>query len=72
MKVLVIGAAGMVGRKLAAALLAAGQVGGTPISALALADIVAPEAPAAAIPVTTTAVDLATPDVAARTHRRSA
>ncbi len=50
MKVLVIGAAGMVGSKLVAALLAAGQVGGKPVSSLVLADVIAPEAPAAAIP----------------------
>lgn len=66
MKVLVIGAAGMVGRKLVAALLAARQVGGRAISDLALADVVAPVAPAADIPITTMAVDLSEPDVAAR------
>lgn len=63
MKVLVIGAAGMVGRKLVAALLAAGHVGGRAIASLALADVVAPQAPATAIPVTTAAVDLSVPEV---------
>jgi nucleoside-diphosphate-sugar epimerase len=63
MKVLVIGAAGMVGRKLVAALLAAGHVDGQAITSLALADVVAPEAPAASIPVTTSAVDLSVPEV---------
>jgi D-erythronate 2-dehydrogenase len=66
MKVLVIGAAGMVGRKLVAALLAAGQVGGQPIASLALADVVAPQAPATTIPVTTAAVDLSVPTVSAQ------
>lgn len=58
MKVLVIGAAGMVGRKLVAALLAAGQVGGREIAALTLADVVEPPAIAASIPVTRVATDL--------------
>lgn len=63
MKVLVIGAAGMVGRKLVAALLAAGQVGGQSITSLTLADVVAPEVPAASIPVAAAAVDLSMPEV---------
>ncbi|UXN71996.1 SDR family oxidoreductase [Devosia neptuniae] len=65
MKVLVIGAAGMVGRKLTAALLAAGQVGGQPIESLMLADIVAPETPAASLPIDTIATDLSEPGSAA-------
>ena len=64
MKVLVIGAAGMVGRKLVAGLLAAGQVGGREIDHLTLADVVVPVAPASAIPVATMAVDLSAPQVA--------
>lgn len=64
MKVLVIGAAGMVGRKLVTAMLAAGQVGGKAISSLVLADIVAPEIPEAGIAVTTAAADLSAPGVA--------
>ncbi|MBO9589851.1 D-erythronate dehydrogenase [Devosia sp.] len=64
MKILVIGAAGMVGRKLTAALLKAGQVAGRDISALVLADIVSPEAPKAAIPIETHAVDLSAPAAA--------
>lgn len=64
MKILIIGAAGMVGRKLTAALVAAGQVGGKPISSLVLADVVAPDKPDFAGEVTTTAVDLSTPGVA--------
>ena len=66
MKVLVIGAAGMVGRKLVAALVAAGNVGGQTITGLALADVIAPEIPATAIPVTAEAVDLSMPEVAGR------
>ncbi|KFC66659.1 UDP-glucose 4-epimerase [Devosia sp. LC5] len=58
MKVLVIGAAGMVGRKLTAALPAAGQVGGQAIESLMLADIVVPEKPAASLPISTMATDL--------------
>lgn len=66
MKVLVIGAAGMVGRKLVAALLAAGQVGGQSITSLTLADVVAPEVPAASIPVAAAAVDLSMPEVSSQ------
>lgn len=58
MKILVIGAAGMVGRKLTAALLAKGQLGGRDIAELVLADIVAPEVPKTGIPVTSQAIDL--------------
>ena len=39
--ILIIGAAGMVGRKLIAGLLKAGSVGGKPIERLTLADVVA-------------------------------
>ena len=58
MKVLVIGAAGMVGGKLVAALLQAGQIGGRGISALTLADVIEPPAIAAQVPVTLVATDL--------------
>lgn len=64
MKVLVIGAAGMVGRKLVAALLAAGRVGDRAITSLLLADVVAPVAPEAQVPVSTLAVDLSAPGTA--------
>lgn len=64
MKVLVIGAAGMVGRKLVTALLAVGQVGDQPITRLTLADWVAPVAPETSLSVTTIAADLAEPGVA--------
>lgn len=58
MKVLVIGAAGMVGRKLVSALLERGQVGGRAISAITLADIIEPALPNAAIPLHAIAADL--------------
>ena len=58
MKVLVIGAAGMVGRKLVAALLEAGQIGGRGISVLTLADVIEPPAIVAQVPVTLVATDL--------------
>ena len=64
MKVLVIGAAGMVGRKLVAALLAAGQVGGTPVSGMTLVDVAEPGPAAANVPLTTLAADLSEPGVA--------
>lgn len=65
-KILVIGAAGMIGRKLTAALLAAGQLGGRDITELVLADIIAPDAPKAGIPVTAGAIDLSAPPAAER------
>jgi nucleoside-diphosphate-sugar epimerase len=65
--ILIIGAAGMVGRKLATALATAGQVGGTPVERLTLADVVAPGAPAGfSGKVETVAADLSEPPVAAR------
>lgn len=64
MKILVIGAAGMVGRKLVTALLQSGQVGGQAVSALTLADVIEPEVVAAQVPVTTVAADLSADDVA--------
>lgn len=46
MHILIIGAAGMVGRKLAAKLTADAQLGGKPITEMTLVDVVTPEAPA--------------------------
>lgn len=66
MKVLVIGAAGMVGRKLVAALLADGRIGDQAMSSLALADVIAPDAPDSTVAITTTAADLSAPEVAAQ------
>jgi D-erythronate 2-dehydrogenase len=66
MHVLIIGAAGMIGRKLTDRLLAAGAVGGRGISAMTLVDVVAPSAPAGAKPrIATRAADLSDAGVAA-------
>jgi nucleoside-diphosphate-sugar epimerase len=62
--VLVVGAAGMIGRKLSARLLRDGRVAGREISQLTLADIVEPALPNSSVPVATRAVDLARPGVA--------
>jgi len=65
MHILIIGAAGMVGRKLTAKLVADGTLGAKPISALTLVDVVAPEKPAGfSGTVTTSAEDLSTPGIA--------
>lgn len=45
MHILIIGAAGMIGRKLTAALVRDGQIGGQVISGLTLADVIAPPRP---------------------------
>ena len=66
MKVLIVGAAGMVGRKLVAALLAAGSVGGRAITALTLADVVEPAPPGGNIPHTLVAADLSVESTAQR------
>ncbi len=67
MHVLIIGAAGMIGRKLTQRLVADGTLGGREITALSLVDVVAPEAPAARrARVTTTALDLAAEGAAVR------
>ena len=65
MHILIIGAAGMVGRKLTQALVKAGEVGGKQIERLTLADIVAAETPAFAGAVETVATDLSAPGTAA-------
>ncbi len=64
MRILVVGAAGMLGRKLVRRLLRNGMLRGEPISHLSLADVVEPERPAAAFDVTTFVADLAEPGVA--------
>jgi len=64
--ILIIGAAGMVGRKLTQALVKVGTVGGKPIERLTLADIVAAETPAFAGAVETLAVDVSDAAVAAK------
>ena len=66
MRILVIGAAGMLGRKLVERLARDGRLGSEPISDLSLVDLGVAEAPAdPAFAVTSTAADLAVPGVAA-------
>jgi nucleoside-diphosphate-sugar epimerase len=60
MHILIIGAAGMVGRKLAAALAGRGEIGDKPIDRLSLADVVLPAAPAG-IEAQTFVADLSAP-----------
>ena len=48
MRVLILGAAGMIGRKLTARLVADGNVGGRPVERLTLADVAAAERRASA------------------------
>jgi nucleoside-diphosphate-sugar epimerase len=66
MRILVTGGAGMIGRKLAERLARDGALGGTPITALELVDVVPPEVPAGGgFPVGWQAVDVAAPGTAA-------
>ncbi len=63
MRILITGAAGMVGRKLVARLLKDGEIGGKRISALDLHDIVPPEAPdAPGVAIRSLTGDLADPE----------
>jgi nucleoside-diphosphate-sugar epimerase len=65
MKILIIGAAGMVGAKLTKRLIADKALAGKPITGLALTDVIAPAKPeGTGWPVTVGAADLATPGVA--------
>ncbi len=64
MNVLVIGAAGMLGRKLTAKLVRSGAIGNRNITGLTLADIVAPEAPIFVGDVRSVVADLSQPEVA--------
>jgi nucleoside-diphosphate-sugar epimerase len=67
MRILIIGAAGMIGRKLTARLIADGRLGGRQISHVTLHDTVMPQAPAEeAIGVETIALDLADPSTAGK------
>jgi len=63
--ILIIGAAGMVGRKLTEALVRTSEVGGKAITRLTLADVVAAQVPKTSFAVETLAVDLSAPGVAA-------
>jgi nucleoside-diphosphate-sugar epimerase len=66
-RVLIVGAAGMVGVKLTRRLVADGAVAGKPITTLVLADIVAPAKPAGApFAVETLAADASAPGVAGK------
>ena len=64
MHILIIGAAGMVGRKLTAGLVRAGQVGGKTIDQLTLADVIKPEPVPHAGTVKTVTADLSAPGTA--------
>ncbi|MEQ8480564.1 MAG: SDR family oxidoreductase [Hoeflea sp.] len=67
MKIMIIGAAGMVGRKLTTALLGKGTLAGRTINRLDLVDVIAPEAPVVAgFEVNATAADISDPAVAER------
>ncbi|QQA41950.1 D-erythronate dehydrogenase [Pelagovum pacificum] len=71
MHVMVLGAAGMIGRKLSQRLAATGEIDGKNIDRLTLADTVAPEGPEAAFPVETVTFDLCDPaDVVAMIGRK--
>ncbi|MEO8758915.1 MAG: NAD-dependent epimerase/dehydratase family protein, partial [Devosia sp.] len=65
MHILIIGAAGMVGRKLTDALVKTVELGGKPIERLTLSDIIAPTAPKFSGAVETIAADLSAPGMAA-------
>src|SRR3984893_4201554 len=64
MHVLIIGAAGMIGRKLTDRLVRDGGLNGQPIARLTRADVIAPEAPAFSAKVDTTATDISSPGAA--------
>jgi nucleoside-diphosphate-sugar epimerase len=66
MHVLIIGAGGMIGARLARLLARRGTLGGVPIDRLTLADITTPAAPGFAGPLATLALDMAAPGAAAR------
>ncbi len=65
MHILIIGAAGMIGRKLTDAIAATGRLGEAEVERLTLADVIEPQAPAGfAGEVSTVAADLSEPGVA--------
>ncbi|MDE3122685.1 MAG: NAD-dependent epimerase/dehydratase family protein, partial [Paracoccaceae bacterium] len=66
MHILILGAGGMIGRKLTGKLVAEGAVGARAITGLTLADIAAPPRPDTDLPVTCAAADLSDPAAAAR------
>jgi len=64
MRIVITGAAGMIGARLAARLLADGVLQGRPISHLTLQDVVPPAPPATTIPVAVATGDLSAPGAA--------
>ena len=67
MHLMIIGAAGMIGRKLTQSIARTGALGDRHVTALSLVDVIEPQAPEALeVPVRCLAVDLADTDVAAR------
>ena len=66
MRVLIVGAAGMVGRKLAQRLARDGMIAGKPLDRLELVDVVEPVRPKASMPITAAAADISDPAVAGR------
>lgn len=65
MRILITGAAGMIGRKLTGRLIADGHLGSRPITSLTLHDVVSPAPPHAALPITQVVGDLSDPTAAA-------
>jgi nucleoside-diphosphate-sugar epimerase len=63
MHVTIAGAAGFLGRKLAARIATEGAIGGRPVTAMTLFDVVPAEAPAAPFPVRAVTGDIADPTV---------
>lgn len=61
MHILILGAAGMIGRKLAAAVAQAGAVAGRPVTRLDLVDVIAPPVPEGEMRIAARAMDLADP-----------
>lgn len=72
MRIAITGAAGMVGRKLTARLIADGTLNGAPVESLHLQDIVAFEPPPASFGITAETSDLADPGVAEGLAARNA
>ncbi len=66
MKILVLGAAGMIGRKLCERLAKDGKLGGKAIAGLHMVDVVAPSLTGAPFPATGEAADISKPDLAPR------
>ncbi|WP_102958207.1 D-erythronate dehydrogenase [Mangrovicella endophytica] len=64
MKILILGAGGMIGRKLTAALLRKGELSGRIIQAMTLADVVKTDIPASSVALRAVAADLSAPGVA--------